>query len=828
MEIVLLIALIVLLLILNGGLKSRLNLMNKRIANIETYLKKISANTSTNPAPKTQAEVISPPVVKPETVVKPVIKPKSEQPIPIVVEPLKPVKTTAPPVELVTPTPLTPPLTAKPKTPPTPPEPSWYENFRKNNPDLEKFIGENLASKIGVAILVLGIAFFVKFAIDKNWINEVARVGIGILCGGIVMTFAHKLHKTYKAFSSVLVGGAISIFYFTIGIAFHQYHLFSQPVAFTIMVIITGFSVFLSIVYNRMELATLSLIGGFAVPFMLSTGHGNYKILFVYILILDIGMLVLAYLRKWNLITLLAYLFTMLLYTVWVQTKVIGNDVPPYRGALFFGTIFYLVFSLMNIINNVKEKRPFGAMELSMQLSNTFLYFGLGMQLLHFYHPNWQGLFSVALAGFNFSCAYILYKRFKADSRLVYVMIGLTLTFVTIAAPIQLKGNYITLFWAAEAVVLMWLSQRSGIVVFKLASVIISILMGFSLVLDWQQLYSAYSYELKLPVLINRACTSGLAAVGSLGMLWYLARQEKENSQYMGLTFRPLVYGKLILFLSVLTLYFTGLFETMYQFNYYNSFIETKCIVFAAYHLLFFAVLNGVVKPTHQTPWTKGLSIANSINLMIFVLGFSMLPIVDFETNLYTPYTSQIGFVAHYVALVAFVFSAVWLYRYCKQFSKQQGLLWFMSLLAFSGVLISSSELMLHILKFSVSSVKEVMESYTLKENEYETVKKHVVKIGFPVLWGLLAFIYLFIGMKKRFKPLRVAALVLLGITLLKLFLLDINTTSEAGKIIAFICLGLVLLVISFMYQKIKALILNDDEQNLSTNPKNEVEQNEN
>ena len=128
---------------------------------------------------------------------------------------------------------------------------TWYDKFRKNNPDLEKFVGENLVSKIGIAILVIGITFFVKFAIDKDWINEIARVGIGILCGVIVLGFAHKLHTKYKAFSSVLVAGGISIFYFTIGIAFHQYHIFNQLAAFIIMVFITGFSVFTSLLYNR-------------------------------------------------------------------------------------------------------------------------------------------------------------------------------------------------------------------------------------------------------------------------------------------------------------------------------------------------------------------------------------------------------------------------------------------------------------------------------------------------------------------------------------------------------------------------------------------------
>ena len=154
-----------------------------------------------------------------------------------------------------------------------PPKKSWLEKFRENNPDIEKFIGENLINKIGILILVLGISFFVKYAIDKDWISDPLRVAIGILSGSIVMGVAHKLKKNYKAFSSVFVAGAISIYYLTIAIAFHDYHLFSQTVAFIIMCVITTFSVFVSVSYDRKELAVLSLIGGFAVPFMISTGE---------------------------------------------------------------------------------------------------------------------------------------------------------------------------------------------------------------------------------------------------------------------------------------------------------------------------------------------------------------------------------------------------------------------------------------------------------------------------------------------------------------------------------------------------------------------------
>ena len=196
-----------------------------------------------------------------------------------------------------------------------PPKKSLWKQFKEKNPDLEKFIGENLINKIGVLILVLGISYFVKYAIDKDWINEPARVGIGVLCGSLVMLIANKLREKYAAFSSVLVAGAIAIFYFTIAIAFHEYQLFNQQIAFAIMVVITLFSCLVSLSYNRIELAILSLIGGFAVPFMVSTGSGNYVVLFTYIIILNIGITILAFYKKWHLVNTLAFIFTV--FFVW-------------------------------------------------------------------------------------------------------------------------------------------------------------------------------------------------------------------------------------------------------------------------------------------------------------------------------------------------------------------------------------------------------------------------------------------------------------------------------------------------------------------------------
>jgi uncharacterized membrane protein len=193
-------------------------------------------------------------------------------------------------------------------------------------------------------------------------------VFIGICCGGLLLGVAHRLRKSFTAFSSVLVGGGIAVLYLTIAIAFHEYGIFSQTVAFVLMIIITGFTILLSLSYNRVELAILAILGGFGSPFMVSSGEGNYIVLFTYILILNSGMLVLAYYKKWNLVNIIAYIFTLILFGSWIGGKFDGNNPSMIQGGLIFATLFYIVFFCMNIVNNIREKASFKALEIILLL----------------------------------------------------------------------------------------------------------------------------------------------------------------------------------------------------------------------------------------------------------------------------------------------------------------------------------------------------------------------------------------------------------------------------------------------------------------------------
>ncbi len=98
-------------------------------------------------------------------------------------------------------------------------------------------------------------------------------------------------------------------------------------------------------------------------------------------------------------------------------------------------------------------------------------------------------------------------------------------------------------------------------------------------------------------------------------------------------------------------------------------------------------------------------------------------------------------------------------------------------------------------------------------ENSLDNIQRVFIKTCLPILWGVCSFCFMWLGMKYKFKTLRIISLVLFLVTLLKLFMFDISNIPAAGKIAAFFCLGVLLLIVSFMYQRLKNLIINDEEK---------------
>ncbi len=804
----LIITIVLLIVTLNqkGWITSRMYVLQQHIELLSNELKKYTRGSEVKkepvPTPQPQERVVPPAVdkpreekVEPPPVQEPIKSPEPIKPpdvikVPEVIPSNKPQPTVFNPQDLPKKQ-----VVQAPVRPVKPAKPGFFER----NPDLEKFIGENLANKIGIAILVLGIGYFVKYAIDQEWIGEIGRVFIGILCGGILLGLAHRLRQKFAAFSSVLVGGGIAVLYFTIAIAFHEYQIFSQTAAFIIMVVITGFTIVLSLSYNRVELAVLAILGGFGSPFMVSTGEGNYVVLFTYVLILNIGMLVLAYYKKWNIINLIAYIFTIILFGSWLSVKFDGANLGMIRGAMLFATLFYLVFFSMNLVNNLKVGRKFAALEISMLLSTTFLYYAAGMVILNNpYGEPLKGLFTAGVGIFNFGFAYSLYKRANVDRNLVFLLIGLVLTFMSLAAPVQLQGNYITMFWAAEAVLLLWLSQQSGIKLMKLASIVVMGLMVISLIMDWGQLYPQYydDNESTMRIIFNKAYITGIFAIASIASTIFLLR--RETGEFKG---NAELYKIILSIGGVIILYTSQYLELQYHVVRGVEDYAAQNIIIGTYNM---ASLLGLTLAGKKLPLPENIKEGFAgwgVFGILTYLFFYHQQIVD-ARNFYIGGESITGFAFHYALVTLLLCLAVVSlskFRKLTDFNEKTFNLysWFF---VFFFVFIASAELDHSVVLATGVSMDGLHNVITQNQ-----------KIGYPILWGLTSFLLIFIGLRMKRKHLRIISLSLMAITLLKLFILDIRGISHLGKIAAFVSLGVLLLIVSFMYQKLKQILLDDE-----------------
>jgi len=556
-----------------------------------------------------------------------------------------------------------------------------------------------------------------------------------------------------------------------------------------------------------MELAILSILGGFASPFMVSTGEGNYVVLFTYVLILDCGMLALAYYKKWNPVNIICYVFTILLFGSWLGARFDGENHAMIIGAIIFATLFYLVFFAMNIVNNIKEKTNFRAIEISILLSNTFFYYAAGMIILdNSYGGNFKGLFTASLGIFNFIFAYTLYKNVRVDKNLVFLLIGLVLTFISLAAPVQLDGNYITLFWAAEAALLLWLSQKSGIRLMKLASVVVMLLMFVSMLMDWQQIYFPYSSEHSLNIILNKGYITGLFALASIVITLLLLRKENvENTEYIQL------YRTSLIAAGIVVLYTSQLLELRHHLFEYGVALEAQNIIIGCYNMVFILGLLLTEKKLLTSEVARKAFAFWGVVAILSYLFFYHDQILISRNDLLSSLVSSTGFIFHYVLVIILLLVAAISLR------KMQGLTdfnqktynmysWFY---VFFFVFIASAELD-HIVLMSAYSPEDSVSSI-LNQNH---------KIGYPILWGLTSFVLIAIGLKLKKKHLRIISLSLFLITLLKLFFVDIRGISEGGKIAAFISLGVLLLIVSFMYQRLKKILLADE---VATEQKNEL-----
>ncbi len=237
---------------------------------------------------------------------------------------------TAPPPE-----PVPKPAEAAPPPPPEPPAAPRPGPF-------ETRMGLTWVNRVGVVTLVLGVAFFFKYAVDNRWIGEAGRVVIGAATGLLAIAGAERFRRRAETvFAQGICGAGVAILYVSFYAAYGFYRLMPHAPAFALMALTTAGAALLALRYGSVAIAALGLIGGYLTPVVLSTGQDRPWALFFYVLVLDAGARAMARLRRWPILDALAFVATATLYWFWI----LEFNRSDKTAAIVFALVYYGLFA---------------------------------------------------------------------------------------------------------------------------------------------------------------------------------------------------------------------------------------------------------------------------------------------------------------------------------------------------------------------------------------------------------------------------------------------------------------------------------------------------
>ena len=159
----------------------------------------------------------------------------------------------------------------------------------------------------GAVLTCLALVLLYQYAIERNWITPVVRVGAGMLVGAVLVYFAARIHRSEAGASDdavglreVLLGGGLGAWYITAYAAAIFYGLI--PVA-SARLIFLGLSIagaWIALREHRSVLGFLTLGIGFLTPSLLPSPQPSIPALALYLGALAAVGLILYIIRGWQ------------------------------------------------------------------------------------------------------------------------------------------------------------------------------------------------------------------------------------------------------------------------------------------------------------------------------------------------------------------------------------------------------------------------------------------------------------------------------------------------------------------------------------------------
>jgi len=655
---------------------------------------------------------------------------------------------------------------------PAPPRESW-----------EQRIGGTWLNRLGVVALLVGLAFFLKYAFDNNWINELGRVIIGycagvlLLAGGFWFQGKGKMPK----FGSGLGGAGIGAWFITTWTAYNFYQILSQTPAYAVMAAVTIAGVALALYWNSPAIAGLGLLVGYLTPILIQ-GVGGHYAQFIYLLILNIGALAILVKKNWNGLAFISLGFTVVISSIALVTLYEEAYLVPF---MLFITAYHLIFALQGMAANLVHRSRVRPPILGTSIVSGGFYALFSAILLYGNHRT--VLAAVIFAwGLFYLIQMAVVQRYRGeDKSLVFVLLGLGLGYITLSVPILLSQAWVTMAWTIQAALLIVIGWRIGLGrVRTWGLLVLGLVLGRLFFIDLQfflpvsRLVSAdyiAPWSSRLP--------AALLALSVMLLTIWLYKGDKVSKLERGLVPWLIVGANILALMFILGewsrwFYYLGRDSSSYSGSSYRATAWT----------LTMAGNIGLLMALWKRWKYKTLKVLTLILIPIAMLWSGFLDIrllsgsVFTSTNYISPWAGRLP-AALLVAVLTFL--AVWLFSGAGKGKKY--LSW---LAALANLLILGA----------------VLQEFSRYYSVFRDTLNHPWQVYRNTAWSAVMSAYGFmlvaLGVWRKSTLLRRLGITLLLVTVAKIMLVDLTGLETVWRILVFLGTGLILILASWLYQK--------------------------
>jgi len=638
--------------------------------------------------------------------------------------------------------------------------------------------------------LALGVGFFLRLAFENDWIGETGRIILGLVVGLLLLAIAEYAQRHYPVWAQAVTGGGIAILYFSIYAAFGFYELIDPLPAFLFLALVVLLSGLLALRHESLVIALLGILGAFVTPVLLGQDLHDTRLLLAYILVVDIGILGVSTFRNWRWFNLIGLLGSYGLFALWLEQIPAGDLLLAQVGL----SGIFLVFVGATTLFHVIWRRAPGRFDMALMTLNAMAFYSYTLGLLWETYEIWFGLITLALSLFYGLVGYAAKRRPGAPPEVVLFSLAIALIFLTVAVPLQLTGTWITVAWAAEGAVLVWVgfvlrswpTRAFALGVFAITSFRL-------LVLDTP--VETVGFQL----LLNERFPTFTVAIAAFYIAAFLYRRQRNRLKEWEVNVALLLVGVANVFtLWVLSAEVISYFDSralasirpgvpLGRQDADNGILLSLSVLWATYAVGLMAVALG--RHSRILRWL-GLGLLSMVVLkLMFVDTFN----VYLNPRTFILFLN-VHFLTFLLVLAVVLFAA---YLYWRQ---RQELLWEERFI-FPALLVAANVVAVWVLS---AEVFRFFDSRELVVRMDFTSAKHLL---LTVLWTVYAIGIIAVGIARQFRAVRLAGIALLGIPVLKLFVFDVFLLESGYRVAAFVTLGVLLLCTGLAYQRYNSAI---------------------